>query len=204
MKTDTQAKYHHGNLKESLIEEALNMIEKDGISSITLRELTKKLGTSRSAVYRHYSSKDELIKAVIQAGFDKLDATVHPTLLGDANILDKLYNMGKAYMSFAMENPNLYRTIFGNEIQKEREESCDINDENDAAGFHALVALVIEAQESGLIQKDDAFMQSTVIWAMMHGLSNLLIDGHLHIQENIDELYELTFKTLLRGISLSE
>lgn len=203
MKIDTNSKYHHGNLKESLIQEALNMIEDNGIASITLRELTKKLGTSRSAVYRHYSSKDELIKAVIQAGFDKLDAAVHPTLVGDANILDKLYNMGKAYMAFAINNPNLYRTIFGNEIQKEREESCDIKDENDAAGFHALVSLIVQAQESGLIKKDDAFMQSTVIWSMMHGLSNLLIDGHLHIQENIDELYELTFKTLLRGISLS-
>ena len=202
MKTKTTPKYHHGNLKDSLIEEALEMIEKDGISSITLRELTKRLGTSRSAVYRHYSSKDDLIKAVIQAGFDRLDAKVHPTLLGDASILDKLYDMGKAYMTFAMDNPNLYRTIFGNEIQKEREESCDINDENDAAGFHALVSLITQAQELGVVRKDDAFMQSTVIWSMMHGLSNLLIDGHLHIQENIDELYELTYQTLLRGISL--
>jgi AcrR family transcriptional regulator len=201
MQTDTHSKYHHGNLKDSLIEEALEMIEKDGISSITLRELTKKLGTSRSAVYRHYSSKDDLIKAVIQAGFDKLDATVHPMLLGDGNILDKLYKMGKAYMTFAIQNPNLYRTIFGNEIQKERNESCDINDAKDAPGFHALVGLITQAQELALVKKDDAFMQSTVIWSMMHGISNLLIDGHLHIQENIDELYELTFKTLLRGIA---
>jgi len=203
MKTKITSKYHHGNLKDSLIEEALSMIEKDGISSITLRELTNRVGASRSAVYRHYSSKDDLIKAVIQAGLKKLDEAVHPMLLGDSDILDKLYKMGKAYMNFAMKNPNLYRTIFGNETQKEREESCDINDADDAPGFHSLVGLITQAQELALVKKDDAFMQSTVIWSMMHGLSNLLIDGHLHIQENIDELYELTFKTLLRGIALS-
>jgi len=200
MKTNNNSKYHHGNLKDSLIEEALIMIETDGIANITLRELTARVGTSRSAVYRHYGSKDDLIKAVVLSALDKLDAAVHPTLLGDADILLKLYAMGKAYMQFAIKNPNLYRTIFGNEIRKEREESCDINDEKAAAGFHALVGLITQAQELELVKKDDPFMQSTVIWSMMHGLSNLLIDGHIHIQENIDELYELTFKTLLKGI----
>ena len=201
MQTNSNSNYHHGNLKDSLIQEALIVIEQDGISHITLRELTKRVGTSRSAIYRHYSSKDELVKAVILAGLEKLDAAIHPTLLEDVNTLDKLYNMGKAYMNFAIQNPNLYRTIFGNEIHKEREESCDISDENDAPGFHALVNLIIKAQEEGLVKRDDAFMQSTVIWSMMHGLSNLLIDGHLHVQENIDELFELTFKTLFKGIS---
>jgi len=200
MKINSDSKYHHGNLKDSLIQEALKMVESDGIKNITLRELTNRLGTSRSAVYRHYSSKDELFSAVIQAGLTKLDQNVSVVLFEDTDTLTKLYKMGKAYIAFAMKNPNLYRLIFGHELKDQREENCDINNEEDAAGFHTLVNIVIEGQKEGIIREDDAFMQATVIWSMMHGLSNLLIDGHIHIQENLEQLFELSFKTLLQGM----
>jgi len=201
MKKETDSNYHHGNLKDSLIEEALKMIESDGIKSVTLRELTNRLGTSRSAVYRHYGSKDELFVAVIRAGLQKLDDSVHPLLIEEQDVRERLYKMGKAYISFAIANPNLYRVIFGEVLQKHREENCDINKQEDAAGFHELVKLVLVAQEDGLMRQDDAFLQATVIWSMMHGLSNLLIDGHIHIQENLDALFEISFETLLRGMA---
>ena len=50
------------------------------------------------------------------------------------------------------------------------------------------------------IKKDDPMLQATIIWAMMHGLSNLLIDGHLHIQDNLDALYDLSFNTMINGM----
>ncbi len=195
--------YHHGNLKEALIEESLKMIENDGLESITLRELTKRVGTSRTALYRHYSSKEELLKAVIQAGFSKLDSAIFSNLNPELNIQEKIYALGKAYIEFATNNPNLYRMIFGHETEKEREEACNINEREDAPSFHSLVDIITQAQAEGLIKKDDAFMQATVLWAMLHGLSNLLIDGHVHISDNINVLYELSFKTLIDGIFIS-
>ena len=200
MNIKNQMPYHHGNLKDALIQTSLEMIENDGLKSITLRELTKRLGTSRSAVYRHYDSKDTLIKAVIQAGFHKLDENIRPTLLEDTDTLNKLYNMGKAYISFALKNPNLYRTIFGHELMNEREENCDISHIDRDTDFHVLVAVISEGHKSNIIKKEDPLLQATVIWSMMHGLSNLLIDGHVHVQDNMDALYELSFKTLIEGI----
>jgi len=204
MKTKEIAPYHHGNLKEALISEALLMLEKDGLQSITLRELTNRLGTSRSAVYRHYSSKDELIKAVIQAGFLKLDESVFGKVDDSLDVEKKIYALGKAYINFAINNPNLYRMIFGQELQEQREESCDINEREDAPGFHKLVDLIANAQELQILKKEDPFMQATVMWAMLHGLANLLIDGHVHIQENIETLYDLSFKTLIKGIAINQ
>jgi len=200
MKNKNLSSYHHGNLKDALIQTSLEMIESDGLGSITLRELTKRLGTSRSAVYRHYDSKDILIKAVIQAGFEKLDKQIKPTLLEGDDVLHKLYSMGKAYINFAINNPNLYRSIFGHELMNEREESCDINDFDSDTGFHVLVAVMIEGHENNIIKKEDPILQATVIWSMIHGISNLLIDGHIHVQKNIDILYELSFKTLIHGM----
>ena len=202
MKSNTQSSYHHGNLKDALIKEALNMVEKDGVQSITLRELTTKVGASRSAIYRHFSSKDELIKEVIKAALELLDSTTTPTMTNDDNVLEKFYNMGKAYLSFAMNHPNIYRMIFGNEVQEQREETCDINDEDLASGFHALVALLVEGQEKGVFKEEEPMLQATYVWANMHGLANLYIDGHISVVENIDALYEFSYETFLNGLKV--
>ncbi len=193
--------YHHGNLKESLIATALEMIEKEGLESVTLRELSKRLGTSRSAIYRHFDSKDALLKAVIGAGFEALHECISPILEeSTVDVLTRFEKMGRAYIYFAMDNPAIYRMIFGDELMREREESCDINDEEQACGFHALVALLIEAQERGLFKKEDPILQATTVWSMIHGLSNLLIDGHVHVKNNFDALFEMGMQTLLKGL----
>ena len=201
MNTKNSTSYHHGNLKEALIQESLKMVEANGLSSITLRELTQRVGTSRTALYRHYSSKEELFKEVIQAGFEKLDADIFAALDEDLEVKKKIYMLGKGYINFAIKNPNLYRMIFGHELQEHREESCDINDREDAPGFHKLVDIITEAQADGILKKEDPFMQATVMWSLLHGLSNLLIDGHVHVLDNIDTLYDLSFKTLIGGIA---
>jgi AcrR family transcriptional regulator len=65
MPTKTDRPYHHGNLKQELIDTALEMIEKEGPESITMRELAKRLDTSRTAPYRHYDSKEALLTSAL-------------------------------------------------------------------------------------------------------------------------------------------
>jgi len=200
MTNNNLTSYHHGNLKEALIKEALVMVGKSGVESITLREITTKVGASRSAIYRHFSSKDELVKAVIQAGFEILDNAIRPTLLSDDTVLNRLQNMGKAYIAFAIENPKVYRMIFGHEVQSQREESCDINDETQAKGFHALVSLLREGQEKKVFKEGDPALLATYVWSNVHGVSILLIDGHLHVKENLEALFELSYDVMINGM----
>ena len=63
--------YHHGNLKEELLAQSLKIIQEEGVDFVTLQVLATKLGTSRSAIYRHFSSKQDLIQNVIFYGFQK-------------------------------------------------------------------------------------------------------------------------------------
>jgi len=200
MKKKKSMPYHHENLKEALVKEALIMVKENGVESITLRELTTKLGSSRSAIYRHFSSKDELIKAVIQAGFSQLNETISPFLTRDDTILNRFRNMGEAYIAFALTHPNIYRMIFGNEVQTQREESCDIHDKENSGGFQHLVALLIEGQEKKIFKADDPVLQATYVWASIHGLSNLCIDGHIHVQDNLEALFELSFENIIQGM----
>jgi len=211
--------YHHGNLKESLIETALEMIETDGLDGITLREIGQRLGTSRSAIYRHFANKEALMKQVILAGFNKLNKLVEPIYYSDElDILERFHRMGITYITFATDNPHLYRLLFGPSMSREREEVCEderpelrrllrgdsseelVQTEQDNS-FYKLVSIIIQAQERKLFKAGDPVLIATAIWSLLHGLSSLVIDGHLSVVDNVQAVYDTNYRMLLEGLA---
>lgn len=193
--------YHHGNLKESLMETALEMIDKEGLDSVTLRDLTQRLGTSRTAVYRHFENKEALIQAVIKKGYEQLDLMFTPIFQDRTqSVAERFERMGRAYLDFAIAHPNLYRLLFGDNYRQEREEICDYKDESQATGLYALIGLLLEAQDEGIIALENPMIQAATVWASIHGLASLLIDGHLMMKDNFEAIYEYSQALLLKGL----
>ena len=85
-----------------------------------------------------------------------------------------------------------------------KNENFDIEDEEQSNGYHALVGLLMEGQEKGILKVDDPIAQAQIIHSMVHGLASLYIDGHIHIKDNFDGLYETCFKTLTEGLILNK
>lgn len=201
MKSAQNKPYHHGNLKEAAVLTALEMVENKGLEAITLRELSRRIGASRTAIYRHFENKEALIQAVILAGFERFDACfVDIFSRDDLDVLERFSMMGRAYLSFAADNPELYRLLFGERVRQEREEVCDLEDADKATGFHALVGLIEAGQRLKVFKAGDAFLMAATVWAMIHGLSLLIIDGHLIISDKIDAIFETGIETLLEGM----
>ncbi len=201
MKEKKTSPYHHGNLKEELLQTALEMIDTDGLDSITLRDLTQRLGTSRTAVYRHFASKEALILGVIEKGYEHLNLLFTPIFEDRTHsVAERFGAMGRAYLDFAIEHPNLYRLLFGEMYRKEREEICDYKDETQATGLYALIGLLSEAQEEGIIAQVNPLIQAAMVWASIHGLASLLIDGHLMMSDNMEAIYEYSIGVLLKGL----
>ena len=201
MNVKKSTSYHHGNLKESLLSTALHMVDTEGFDAITLREITQRLGTSRSAVYRHFESKEALMKGVIEQGYAQLDELFTP-IFRDKNrsVEERFELMSRAYLQFAIEHPNLYRLLFGERYREEREGICDYRDETQATGLYALIGLLLEAQEEGNVEKGDPMIQAATIWASVHGLASLLIDGHLMMSDNLEEIYRYSLDVLFKGL----
>lgn len=193
--------YHHGNLKEALVETALEMIDKEGLDSVTLRDLTQRLGTSRSAVYRHFESKEALILGVIEKGYEQLDLMFTPIFQDTTqSVAERFEKMGRAYLDFAIAHPNLYRLLFGEKFRQEREEICDYKNEKQATGLYALIGLLLEAQEERIIAQENPMVQAATVLASIHGLASLLIDGHLMMSDNLEAIYEYSIGVLLKGL----
>lgn len=218
MNTNRENRYHHGNLKEELIKTALEILNTGGIQSITLRKIGDRLGTSRSAIYRHFKNKEALMKQVILSGLDELDRLIEPVFSNENfSLLERFHAMGLCYISFAISNPHLYRLIFGQTMLKEREEVIvdkranlhkllhgDSSDElmqaEQSNGFHKLVSIIIQAQEEKVFKEGDPVLIATAIWALLHGLASLAIDGHLSVKDNMEAIYETNYKMLLEGL----
>ena len=192
--------YHHGNLKEEFLKIAFKFIHTEDIEKLTLKVLSDATGTSRSAIYRHFSSKDALMEEIIRKGFEEFDNKTAPILADkEQPLVDRFYQASKAYISWAKENPNLYRLLFGKKYAYLREEIMSIK-ENSCDGFGQLKLAVEEGQKSGILKKEDSLKQSILIWSSLLGLSSLIIDGFMDVEEISDELVDNMFGLLLAGL----
>ncbi len=192
--------YHHGNLKEEFLHIAFDFIAKEDVDKLTLKVLSDATGTSRSAIYKHFKSKDALVEKIIETGFGLFDAKIAPILNEkEKPLVDRFYQSGKLYIEFAKQNPNLYRLLFGKKFAHIRDELMSIKDDN-CSGFGALKLAIKEGHESGILKKESSYQQAIVIWSALHGLSSLIIDGFMDVEEISLDLYDDIFKSLLSGI----
>lgn len=195
--------YHHGNLKQELIKISFDYIHAHDFDSLTLKVLADATGTSRSAIYRHFSSKDDLIEVLIDKGHDKLDNATVPILKDKTKpLIERLYNYTKLYLIWAKENPNLYRLLFGKKYAEFSESIMSFKD--DTSGFGSLKLVIIEGQMSGICKKEDSYQQTLIIWASLHGLASLMIDGFMGVEEHIDKLHKNMLTTLLDSVETNK
>ncbi|MBL1321732.1 MAG: TetR/AcrR family transcriptional regulator [Methylophaga sp.] len=183
-----QQRYHHGDLRTSLIKATVEMINKQGVEAITMRSLSNWVGVSRTAAYRHFSNKVDLLTATATEGFKQFSLALRVARLDySEDELGRFRLMGQAYVQFAIEHSAYYGLMFSDaSIQK-----TDAFDEASSAAFTELVDILVTLQEANKIKTEDPKMQANFVWSLMHGFSSLLINGKL---QHIDDLSkEMTY-----------
>src|SRR5262245_4032019 len=106
-------RYHHGNLRRALLDQALATIASEGVEGLTLRDIGARLGVSRTALYRHFTDKRALLEAVATEGFKSFREALVGAWQGGGGGLPGFNAMGIAYVRFAVDNPSHYRVMFG-------------------------------------------------------------------------------------------
>ena len=164
-----KAAYHHGDLRAELVRAAMGLLEESGEAALSLRAVARHAGVSPAAPYRHYADREALVSAVAALGYRELAerlAAAHPS----PSTPEQLARVAIAYVQFALERPALFRIMFG--------EPCD-RDNDERVAATAAISLYVRGIVGRTFPHADADALATAIWALVHGLAFLHLDGKL-------------------------
>jgi AcrR family transcriptional regulator len=191
-------RYHHGDLRRALINEALATIRAEGVGGLTLREIGARLGVSRTALYRHFADKRALLTAVATEGFRTLRQQLVAAWEDGGRGRAAFEAMGEAYVGFAVANPSHYRVMFGGFVDAQQRDP-ELAAEG-AGAFQALVEALTSLQADRIVRDDDVLQMARFVWAVVHGVAMLAIDGQLPENDGIETLRRYALERLQAGI----
>ena len=197
--------YHHGNLRETLIIAALELIAQKGAAGFTFADAARWAGVSPAAPYRHFRDRDDLLANVALRGFEQFEAVLARAFDdGRPDALTALDRMGKAYLAFARSEPAYYSAMFEAGI------APDTVSELRAAGDRAF-AVLRGAAEKVCAQippkeRPPVLMLALHIWSMSHGIASLFGRGDAArraLPMSPEELLEAGVLVYLRGLGVT-
>jgi AcrR family transcriptional regulator len=158
-----------GDLGPALIGAALDLLADEGVDALSLRGVARRVGVSAMAPYRYFPDKAALLAAVARRGFEALGAAMRAAAAVD-DPREALVGIGLAYVTYALDNPALFRMMFGSRCQSSDPELRAVRDATYAVLSDAVTRAYPHAEHDALILG---------CWSLTHGLASLVLDGRL-------------------------
>jgi len=184
--------YHHGDLRDALIQAALTEAEQGGPEAISIKALAKKLGVSQPAPYRHFADRDALLVAVAAEAFRQFSAMLREQVRRPSK-RSKLSRLAHATLAFGLRRNGIYRLMFVSRIVSEAPKDSELHDAT--METFGLVLDALEAPAIGFLRERHALK----IWAALHGVVMLAEQGlltgnvaHVTREELVEDIVEQT------------
>ena len=180
--------YHHGDLRNGLLESARAILEEESLAALTLRAVARKAGVSHAAPYRHFPNHEALLVELSIEGFEELRESLVEAAKAHGNESDKIANIGAAYMRFVAQRPALARLMFGGQLPN-RDQFPQLGIKADSIG-----------QEIGEALHDSAL--GLAVWSAVHGLAMLVLENVVDLGQRRSGLHVLPSRAeiLLRSL----
>jgi AcrR family transcriptional regulator len=191
--------YHHGDLKRALTEAALSLVAERGPKGFTLTEAARRAGVSAAAPYRHFTDKAHLLASVAEQGFVELHGALEAASEGASEPSAKLIVLGRAYVRWAVNNPDHYRVMFGADNDKAQHPSLAVAS---ARAFDDLLDVLRLCQAAGVLRGDAPRELAGPLWSLVHGVASLAIDGEFRnvgIEENAEDMIAAGLSGMIRA-----
>jgi len=173
-------------LRTRIVEAARDIVSEEGLDALSMRAIAERIEYSPGTIYLYFRDKDELVREVIQEGFQRMALWVQREIEaaspGDNPALQHRC-MGRAYAKFALDNTAYFRVMF--ELPGVPQLDCPSDGEShlhefaDESAWDAMVATLQGAMDAGLITIRDAQEGAVISWGLVHGLTSLYLSGHL-------------------------
>jgi AcrR family transcriptional regulator len=167
-----QNTYHHGDLRDALVQAALRGAERGGPEAISIKALAKELGVSQPAPYRHFADRDALLQAVTAEAFRQFNAILRGAI-DKPSKRSKLSRFARTSLDFGLRRNGIYRLMFASRTMACAEEDSELH-----VAAHETLAILVESFEApavGLLRERHALQ----VWAALHGVISLAEQGLL-------------------------
>jgi AcrR family transcriptional regulator len=191
--------YHHGDLKRALTRAALALVAEKGPKGFTLTEAARRAGVSAAAPYRHFADKAQLLAAVAEEGFIQLHDALTAARDGASDPTNRVVDIGRAYVRWAVTHPDYYQAMFGAETVKHEHPGLLMAGRR---AFGDLLDAITSCLDSGMLQDEDQLRIAGPTWSLVHGVASLAISGdlrHVGINEDPEALAARALTELLEN-----
>ena len=198
--------YHHGDLRRAIVAAALEILSETQSHDFSLRELARRAGVSHNAPYKHFVEKRDLLAAVSAAGFEALTKRMNVEAAKASQPRAQLFAVLRAYIRYGVENPALYRLMFGGYLSGPDDGRPAI-ERAAAETARALLAGLIRDGALGKAIPDtprnERKLAGAILacWSLVHGLTQLIADGLVGPDKKSDELCETLLQGMLDGLT---
>lgn len=195
-----RSSYHHGDLRQALLDAARRLLEDGGSTALTLRAAAQAAGVSAAAPYRHFADREALLAATLAQAFGELAQALESARNAAPDPVAAYLAVGHAYLGFATAHPRLYRVMFGVECNKPEHPGL-------IAAEHGAFGVVLQAArdcgDAGLIGERLPEHVALAGWTTVHGLASLHVDDVLGIVLPIElpDAARALFSILIEGIA---
>ena len=189
--------YHHGNLRQALIDAALDIIRKEGLTRLTLRKAARSAGVSHGAPAHHFGDLRGLLAAIGERGYRKLyqrmraarqDARGQPPE-------QMLLEVGLAYFNFAFEEKAYFQVMYHPQLADKS--AYPALEEKSHRSLEVLVGAITECQKKGVVRNGEPRQLALLAFAAIHGMAQLSLDDHLRGKGFADDLSQLARQLLV-------
>ncbi len=170
--------YHHGDLKNALIQAGIEILASEGVNGLSLRKVARKAGVSHAAPYAHFADKQALIAAISTEGFRQLYEQVSGVAgLYQGQAARQLVETAWAYLQFAQADPARFKVMFSGVLESEKNypEFVAISQQN----FQLLVDIVTACQAAGVLRAASADLLAVSVWSLVHGMVALTLENQI-------------------------
>mgnify|MGYP000594318154 FL=1 len=195
--------YHHGNLRQALVEAALTLIAERGPTGFTLSEAAKQADVTPAAVYRHFAGRDDLLAEVARQGYDIFAALMEYAYDdGKPSALAAFESTGRAYLAFARKYPGHYMAMFESGLSLNAFPDLALVAEKARSVLEKAAAKLSEQMPEG--RRPPPAMFSAHVLAMSHGVVELYMRGAPGAKSPFppEDLLEAGIGIYLRGLGL--
>jgi AcrR family transcriptional regulator len=198
--------YHHGDLKNALIQAGIEILSREGVGALSLRKVASRAGVSHSAPYAHFADKQALIAAISTEGYrlilDRIEAATAPYPNDPQR---QLLEAAWAYISFAVDDPGHFKTSLSGAVEREKDYPALVQATRE--GFEAILQIVEACQARGIFEDAPADAIVVSVWSLVHGLASLYLEGQIsHTLFDRMSMRELLVFSLnqIKGIQITE